>query len=88
VDTITDSHGYRAKRDNGFDVTTYRLSGKLTDPTGCSLLCHCMVDLRGNGSGVNGYDVSVKVEQLSGALYAAQTRGATMIGLAIGFVSP
>jgi hypothetical protein len=68
VDTSTDSDGYRTKKDNGFDITTYHLSGNVTDPTVCSLLRHRMVEHRGSGSGVNGYDVSVKLAQVSGAL--------------------
>jgi hypothetical protein len=71
------------EKDNGFDISTYHRSGKVTDPTICSLLCRRMVDRRGS-SGVNGYDVSVKVAQLSGAV-RAQRRGTTMIRLAIVF---
>jgi hypothetical protein len=29
VDTITDSHGYHDKKDNGVGITTYQLSGKV-----------------------------------------------------------
>jgi len=67
VDTITDSHGYNDKKDSGVDNATYRFSGKVIDPTVCSLLCHRMVDHQGSGSGVTGYDVSVKVAQLNSA---------------------
>lgn len=42
-----------------------------------------MVDHQSDGSGVKGNDVSVKVAQLSGAPYAPNTRGATMIRLGI-----
>jgi hypothetical protein len=50
VGTITDSHGYHTKKDNGVDITTYYRSGKVIDPTVCSLLCHRMADHRGSGS--------------------------------------
>jgi hypothetical protein len=52
------------------DVTIYDLSLKVIDTTLVFALMHRMVDHRSSGSGVNGYDVSVKVAQLSGALYA------------------
>jgi len=73
VSTITDSHGYHTKKDNGVDITTYHLSAKVIDPTVCSLLCHRMVDHRSGGSRVTGYDVSVKVAQLNSASHAPRT---------------
>jgi hypothetical protein len=52
------------------DVTIYDLSLKVIDTTLVFALMHRMVDHRSGGSGVNSYDVSVKVAQLSGALHA------------------
>jgi hypothetical protein len=53
MDTISDSQGYRIRKDNAPISLPVAFQGKVSDPDACSLLCPHMVDHKaGSGSGV------------------------------------